>query len=272
MTKMMTTETTLQFEDLRAGYDDAPVLSGLSGAVPEAKITLILGPNGCGKSTLLKALSGTLPLTVGTVSLHGQPLSSIRRTDLARALSYLPQSPIAPAGLSVFDLVARGRSPHQSFLKRWSTEDQTAVEQALERVGLIDVAERSVHELSGGQRQRAWIAMSLAQGSGLMFLDEPTSALDPRHQIDIFHLLQQLRDAEGKTIVAVVHDLNIAARFADHLILMREGQILQRGTAAEVMTQAALQQVFDLRCHVFEDTETQSLLVAPYRRQGGAAG
>ncbi|MEM8685924.1 MAG: ABC transporter ATP-binding protein [Pseudomonadota bacterium] len=235
----------------------------LSLSIQERQITLILGPNGCGKSTLLNAMSGLLSAINGEVQIGELQLSSTKRPELAKRLAILPQHPIAPQGLSVFDLVARGRTPHQDFLHQWRAEDQTVVERVLERVDLLDCADKPVNELSGGQRQRAWIALVLAQQTDVMFFDEPTSALDPRHQLDIFLLLERLRDEEGKTIVAVVHDLNIAARFADYVIAMRDGKVLRSGSATEVFTPDTLHAVFDLECRVFVDEISGALTVVP---------
>ncbi len=240
---------------LSVGYGAAPILSGVDFAVPQGKMTVLVGPNGCGKSTLLKALARILPPQGGQVMLDGAPISSIPTRDVARRLALLPQGPVAPEGLTVRELVAQGRYPHQSFLRQWSAADTKAVQSALEMTALEPLADRPLDSLSGGQRQRAWIAMVLAQETDLILLDEPTTFLDLKVQIDVMTCLAAIARA-GKTLVVVLHELNLAAAFADHLVMMKEGQIVALGTPAEVMTAANLSAVFDLTARVIADPET----------------
>jgi iron complex transport system ATP-binding protein len=258
----------LAADHLTLAYD-AVVVHDLSMAVPEGKITAIVGPNASGKSTLLKALARLLRPAAGTVLLDGQSIQRLSTKAVARRLGILPQTSVAPDGITVADLVARGRYPHQSWLRQWSREDDAVVSQAMRRTGVLDLAERPVDELSGGQRQRAWIALALAQGSELMLLDEPTTFLDVAHQIEVLDLLVDLNREEGRTIVLVLHDLNHAARYADRLVAMGDGAIVAQGTPADVVTDTLIAQVFGLRCRVIDDPVTGSPLVVPISRHHG---
>jgi iron complex transport system ATP-binding protein len=253
----------LAARDLTVGFGAVPVLEGLSLTVPKGQITMIIGPNGCGKSTLLRSLARLLRPSAGAVLLDGQDIARQPTRAVARRLGLLPQAPSAPPGILVADLVARGRTPHQSFLKQWSAQDESAVARALSATGLDALADHPVEDLSGGQRQRVWIAMVLAQEADLLLLDEPTTYLDLRHQIDVLSLLRRLRTDEGKTILAVLHDLNLAAQFADRLIAMREGCIVAQGTAAEVLTPKIIERVFDLPCEVLTDMRSGAPIIVP---------
>jgi len=216
----------LHAKDLRLAYDERVVADGLSVEIPDGSFTVIVGPNACGKSTLLRALSRMLRPKAGTVYLDGAAISSQPSKQVARTLGLLPQSPIAPDAITVADLVARGRYPHQGLLRQWSPDDARAVSEALAATATTELAERPVDELSGGQRQRVWLAMALAQETPILLLDEPTTFLDIAHQIEVLDLCADLREDRGHTLVAVLHDLNHACRYATHLIAMRDGCIV----------------------------------------------
>lgn len=248
------------------GYGQRTIIRDLSATFPAGKITTIVGPNGCGKSTLLRAMSGLLNLDTGTVSVDGQNISDMKRKDVARILGMLPQSPVAPEGLLVSDLVARGRHPHQAWFRQWSSTDEDAVFEALKQTGSADLASRTLDELSGGQRQRVWISMVLAQNTDILFLDEPTTYLDLATSVDILELVDSLRQELGRTVVMVLHDLNLAVRYSDYLVVMKEGQVIASGTPAEVITAELLQEAFDLRARVIEDPETGDPLIVPLRK------
>ena len=248
------------------GYGQRTIIRDLSPTFPAGKITTIEGPNGCGKSTLLRAMSGLLNLDTGTVSVDGQNISDMKRKDVARILGMLPQSPVAPEGLLVSDLVARGRHPHQAWFRQWSSTDEDAVFEALKQTGSADLASRTLDELSGGQRQRVWISMVLAQNTDILFLDEPTTYLDLATSVDILELVDSLRQELGRTVVMVLHDLNLAVRYSDYLVIMKEGQVIASGAPAEIITAELLQDAFDLRARVIEDPETGDPLIVPLRK------
>lgn len=252
----------LAAQNLVLAYNAAVIVDDLTLDLPDGGFTVIIGPNACGKSTLLKALSRTLAPTSGSVLLDGVPIASIKSKKVARQLAMLPQSPIAPEAITVRDLVGRGRYPHQSLLRQWSTADESAVQRALAATAIADLADRYVAELSGGQRQRAWIAMVLAQETELLLLDEPTTFLDIAHQYEVLELCSQLH-AEGRTLVAVLHDLNQAARYASHLVVMKAGAIVAQGAPGEVLTAALVEAVFGLPCVVVADPETGTPMVVP---------
>jgi iron complex transport system ATP-binding protein len=255
----------LTADALTLAYDRV-VVRDLSVTVLERRISAIVGPNASGKSTLLKGLARLLRPASGAVLLDGQSIQRLPTKVVARRLGILPQSSIAPDGITVADLVARGRYPHQSWLRQWSREDDARVSDAMRRTEVLDLADRPVDELSGGQRQRAWIAMALAQGSPLMLLDEPTTFLDVAHQIEVLDLLVDLNREEGRTIVLVLHDLNHAARYADHLVVMGDGEIVAQGRPPEIVTDTLIGRIFGLRCRVVADPVTGSPLVVPISR------
>ncbi|MFD8464515.1 ABC transporter ATP-binding protein [Streptomyces cyaneofuscatus] len=263
---MSTAEPDLRAQDLHLGYDDRAVVTGLDLAVPPGRITAIVGANACGKSTLLRALARLLAPRAGAVSLDGRALHAIPTRELAQQLGILPQSPVAPEGLTVIDLVNRGRSPHQTWWRQWTKADEQAVHDALAATGTTDLADRAVDELSGGQRQRAWIAMAIAQGTPVLLLDEPTTYLDLAHQIDVLDLVVDLNRREGRTIVMVLHDLNQACRYADHVIAMKKGSIVAEGAPADVITAETVEDVFGLRCQVTTDPVSRTPLVIPVGR------
>lgn len=247
------------------GYGGRIVIDELDVAIPPGVITTVIGPNGCGKSTLLRTLSRLLKPTSGTVVLDGDDIVKLRTRDVAKKLGLLPQAPVAPEGLTVSDLVARGRHPHQSWLRQWSSDDAAVVERALAMTGVSDLADRPVDSLSGGQRQRVWISMTLAQGTDLLLLDEPTTYLDLAHAIDVLDLVDDLHES-GCTVVMVLHDLNLATRYSDNLVVMREGAILAQGHPRDVITAELLHEAFGLRAKVIDDPVGDRPLIVPIGR------
>ncbi|MDN0094873.1 ABC transporter ATP-binding protein [Yersinia rohdei] len=255
----------LQAEALTLGYDGKIISENLTVAIPDGEFTVIVGPNACGKSTLLRALSRLLKPLAGQVILDGKNIASIDTRQVARQLGLLPQSSQAPDGISVLDLVARGRYPHQKLLQQWTQTDQLAVSNAMQATGVTELADRPVDALSGGQRQRVWIAMVLAQQTPLLLLDEPTTYLDIAHQIDLLELFSELNQ-QHHTLVAVLHDLNHACRYATHIIAMRDGQIVAQGNPREIITAALVEQVFGMPCLIIEDPVSHTPLVIPKGR------
>ncbi|AIV32286.1 ABC transporter ATP-binding protein [Streptomyces sp. CCM_MD2014] len=247
------------------GYGARSVIDGLDVAIPPGVITTVIGPNGCGKSTLLRTLSRLLRPTSGTVVLDGEDIAALKTRDVAKKLGLLPQAPVAPEGLTVSDLVARGRHPHQSWLRQWSSDDADVVRRALAMTGVADLADRPVDSLSGGQRQRVWISMTLAQGTDLLLLDEPTTYLDLAHAVDVLDLVDDLHES-GCTVVMVLHDLNLATRYSDNLVVMREGAILAQGHPREVITADLLHEAFGLRAKVIDDPVGDRPLIVPIGR------
>ncbi|MFC4497062.1 ABC transporter ATP-binding protein [Streptomyces ovatisporus] len=240
---------------------------GLDIAVPDNSFTVVVGPNACGKSTLLRALSRMLKPAAGSVLLDGADIGGMPAKKLARTLGLLPQSSVAPDGITVADLVARGRYPHQGLLRQWSREDERVVQESMAATAVEDLADRFVDELSGGQRQRVWLAMALAQQTQLLLLDEPTTYLDIAHQIEVLDLCAGLHEEQGRTLVAVLHDLNHAARYATHLIAMRGGQVVAQGAPGDIVTAQLVEEVFGMPCRVIEDPETGTPLVVPAARE-----
>ncbi|WP_328332868.1 ABC transporter ATP-binding protein [Kribbella sp. NBC_00382] len=257
----------LRTESLSLAYDATPVVTELSVEIPAGRITVIVGANACGKSTLLRGLARLLAPKGGAVYLDDADLAGLSGSTLATKLGMLPQQPVAPDGITVSDLVGRGRHPHQRWFRQWSAEDERVVAAALEATGTSDLANRSLDELSGGQRQRVWIALALAQDAETMLLDEPTTFLDLAHQLEILDLVHDLNRDRGKTVVLVLHDLNLAARYADHLIALKSGQVVAQGNPEEVVTAALVEQVFGLPCEVIEDPLTGTPLVLPRPRR-----
>lgn len=248
---------------LTLSYENACIIQQLSLTIPHGQITALVGPNGCGKSTLLRGLSRLLKPSTGSVVLDGQNIWQMPTKSLAQRLGILPQGPVAPEGLTVHELVAQGRYPHQSWLQQWSAEDERITREAMHITGVTAFADRPVDTLSGGQRQRAWIAMTLAQDSDIILLDEPTTFLDLAYQIDVLDLLQELNLQRGKTIVMVLHDLNQACRYADKVIAVREGKIMAEGIPSEVVTTQMVCDVFGLACQIIADPVTGTPLVVP---------
>ncbi|OOC54146.1 MULTISPECIES: ABC transporter ATP-binding protein [Nocardiopsis] len=266
----MTTAHSLLVEELTLGYKDHVVIESLDLAVPPGRITAIVGANACGKSTLLRSMSRLLAPRGGHVLLDGKEVHRLPPKEVARTLGLLPQSPIAPEGITVSDLVGRGRHPHQRMLSRWSREDDEAVAAALEVTRTVGLADRPVDELSGGQRQRVWIAMALAQRTDLLLLDEPTTFLDVSHQVEVLDLLTDLNRSLGTTIVMVLHDLNLAARYADHLVALASGRLHAAGTPEQVLTPETVRIVFGLRSEIITDPTSGKPLMLPIGRYHGA--
>jgi iron complex transport system ATP-binding protein len=262
----MTGSPLLQAESVTLGYTDRPVVTDFDLRVPPGRITAIVGANACGKSTLLRAMSRLMAPRSGRVLLDGKDLHRRPTREVARTLGLLPQLPIAPEGIVVADLVSRGRHPHQGMLTRWTRQDDEAVASALAVTGTLDLADRPVDELSGGQRQRVWIAMALAQETDVLLLDEPTTFLDVSHQVEVLDLLTDLNAERGTTIVMVLHDLNLAARYADHLVAVREGRRFAAGPPGEVLTADVVHEVFGLRSQVIGDPVSGKPLVLPIGR------
>ena len=256
----------LSANNVVAGYDKKVIINGINVSIPSNKISVIIGANACGKSTLLKTLARLIKPSAGDVVLDGKQISSVPSKQLARSLGLLPQSPVVPEGIMVSDLVARGRFPYQSFLKGMGKKDYEAVEEALDIMGITELANRSVDELSGGQRQRVWIAMAHAQQTDILLLDEPTTYLDIAYQIEILDLLTDLNRRRKTTIVMVLHDINLSARYADYIFAVHKGRLVAQGTPAEVITEDMMKQVFGLDCAVMKDPVSSSPLIVPKGR------
>ncbi|UKA66671.1 ABC transporter ATP-binding protein [Arthrobacter sp. FW306-05-C] len=261
----------LEAQDLTLKYDQRCVVDGLSVRIPEGKVTMIVGANACGKSTLLRGLSRLLKPAAGTVALDGKDIHTRPARELARTLGLLPQHPTAPDGITVRDLVGRGRYPHQGFCRSWSEKDGAAVQRALEATGTLELAGRDVDELSGGQRQRAWIAMALAQETEVLLLDEPTTYLDLAHQVEVLDLVTDLNRTRGTTVAIVLHDLNLAARYADNVIAMKDGAVVAMGLPAEVVTEGLVRDVFGLDSSVIPDPVSGTPLIIPIGRHHATA-
>ena len=257
-------------ERLHLAYDRRPVVHGVDLAVPTGALTVVVGANGCGKSTLLRGLGRLLRPTAGRVTLGGEDVAAMSTRRLARDLALLPQQPVAPEGITVADLVGRGRYPHQGAFRRWTSDDTAVVAHALALTGTQDLAHRRVEELSGGQRQRVWIAMVVAQQPRVLLLDEPTTYLDVAHQVEVLDLLAGLNRDRGTTVVMVLHDLNLAARYADHLVVMGEGRLLREGAPGEVLTVELVREAFGLEAVVVADPVTGGPLVVPVSATGRA--
>lgn len=260
----MSASTTVRLagRDVTIGYGDKTIISGLDVQIPTGEFTVIVGPNACGKSTLLRALARMLPVKGGVVELDGAPIGSYPAKETARRLGLLPQSPVAPDGIVVADLVARGRYPHQGMLRQWSDADEAAVTAAMARAHVDTLADRPVTDLSGGQRQRVWVAMALAQETPILLLDEPTTYLDIAHQVEVLNLARELQ-REGRTVVVVLHELSLAFRYATNLIVMRDGEIVAHGDVDDVVTEDLIERVYGLPCRVIADPVTGRPLVIP---------
>ncbi|MFD0373127.1 ABC transporter ATP-binding protein [Streptomyces sp. NPDC127114] len=253
----------LSTRELTLAYEERTVVHELDLVIPDGKVTVIVGPNACGKSTTLRALGRLLRPRGGAVLLDGEELAKVPTKRIAQKIGLLPQTPVAPEAITVADLVARGRQPHQAWWKQWSEEDERAVVDAMARTDVSALSHRSVDELSGGQRQRVWIAMALAQETDLLLLDEPTTYLDIAHQVEVLDLVRRLNRARGRTVVVVLHDLNQAARYADHLVAMKSGRVVAEGPPSEVVTADLVREVFGLDSVVVPDPVTGSPLVVP---------
>jgi iron complex transport system ATP-binding protein len=255
----------LSVERAAIGYDTRTVSRDLTVSIPDGSFTVIVGPNACGKSTLLRGMARLLRPTEGRVVLDGADIHGYRAKDVARRLGLLPQTSTAPEGITVRDLVARGRFPYRRLLRQWSGADERAVAEAMDATAVTDLADKAVDELSGGQRQRAWVAMALAQDTGILLLDEPTTFLDIAHQIELLELFTDLHLA-GRTLVAVLHDLNHAARYGTHLVAMSEGAVVAQGAPSDIVTAELVEEVFGLACVVVPDPVSGTPSVAPLGR------
>jgi len=254
----------LKAHDLSVYYGENKILENLNLQIPEGKITVLVGANGCGKSTLLRTFARLIKPKAGQIFLEDDVIQKIPTKDIAKRLAILPQGPVAPEGLTVLQLIKQGRYPHQSWLKQWSNEDEKIVNKALEVTQMTDFVDRSVDALSGGQRQRAWIAMTLAQKTDLILLDEPTTYLDMAHQIEILDLLYDLNVEENRTVVMVLHDLNLACRYAHHIVAVRDKQIYAQGKPEEVVTMEMVQNVFRMNCTIIKDPIFGTPLCVPH--------
>jgi iron complex transport system ATP-binding protein len=258
---------TLTTRKLTLSYDKNSVIGSLDLAIPTGQITALVGPNGCGKSTLLRGLARLLKPQSGTVYLDGKAIAQLPTKEVAKRLSILPQNPTAPEGLTVRELIAQGRYPHQTWRQQWSQEDERMLKQAIAMTNLVPLAERPLDTLSGGQRQRAWIAMTLAQNTDILLLDEPTTFLDLAHQIEVLDLLDDLNCNYGRTIVMVLHDLNLACRYASNLIALRNGQVFAQGSVKQVMTETMLKEVFGLESLIMVDPVAKTPMCIPIGRK-----
>ncbi|WP_417671831.1 ABC transporter ATP-binding protein [Roseibium sp.] len=258
-----TPQSRLHANDLMVSFGNQTILPNLSLDIPDEKVTVIVGPNACGKSTFLRSLARLISPQGGEVILDGKDIRKRPSRQVARTLGILPQIPNAPDGIRVYDLVERGRIPYQSVLRQWSEEDGAAVQRALELTGMAELAERHVHDLSGGQRQRAWIALCLAQETEILLLDEPTTFLDLPHQIEVLELVRSLNKDLGRTVAMVLHDVNLAARYADHMIALKAGTVMATGTPVTVITEGTMRDVFGLECKVMTDPVRGTPMIIP---------
>jgi iron complex transport system ATP-binding protein len=265
----MSAPLTLAAEQLSLAYGEHLVVDRLTMDLPTGRVTVVVGANACGKSTLLRGLARLMSPTHGAALLDGRAIHEQSTRAVATVLGLLPQTPVAPEGITVTDLVGRGRYPHQGWFRRWTDDDEQAVTTALHAT-VLDLAERPVDERSGGQRQRVWIAMALAQQTGILLLDEPTTFLDLAHQVEVLDLLTDLNRTRGTTVVMVLHDLNLAARYADHLVALERGRVVASGSPHEVVTEAIVRRVFGLDSRVIEDPVAGTPLVVPVGRHAAA--
>lgn len=262
----MKSEHILKVENLVVGYEEKTVIQDANLVIPDGKISVIIGANACGKSTLLKAMTRIITPKSGRVTLDGEPIRGMNPKQLARICGLLPQDPVVPEGVTVSDLVARGRYPHQKFLQGQTKQDLEAVTEAMEIMNIIELANRGMNELSGGQRQRAWIATALAQQSDILFLDEPTTFLDINYQIEILDLMVDLNQRRQTTIVMVLHDINLAARYADYLYAMKNGNLIAQGSPSDIVTEKLIMDVFGMKSRIISDPVSKSPYVIPIGR------
>ncbi|MFF2911368.1 ABC transporter ATP-binding protein [Paenibacillus sp. NPDC057934] len=254
----------LNTEQLSIGYSEATIVKGLNLTLPTGKITALVGANGSGKSTILKTMARIMKPKSGSVMLDGKSIHNLSTKEVARQLAILPQNPTAPDGLTVAELVSYGRYPHQKGFGTLTPEDRTIISNAIAETGMSDFHDRPIDRLSGGQRQRAWIAMALAQETDILFLDEPTTFLDMAHQLEVLQLLQKLNEEKGRTIIMVVHDLNHASRYAQHMVAIKSGTVISEGAPADVMTTPVLREVFGIEADIMPDPRTGVPLCLPY--------
>ncbi|GAA4655643.1 ABC transporter ATP-binding protein [Arthrobacter cryoconiti] len=263
---------TLHARELTLGYTGDPIVDALSLELPAGKVTIIVGANACGKSTLLRGMARLLKPGAGVVHLDGEDIHKVPTRALARRLGILPQTPTAPDGITVTELVGRGRTPHQGLFRQWNGNDDDAVAAALTVTGTLDLGSRNIDELSGGQRQRVWIAMALAQETDVLLLDEPTTYLDLAHQVEVLDVVSELNARRGTTVAIVLHDLNLAARYADHLVAMKNGAVVAEGLPGTVLTAALVREVFGLESVVVPDPVTGTPMVLPLGRRAEQLG
>jgi iron complex transport system ATP-binding protein len=254
----------LTTSNLTLAYGKEPIIDGLNLQIPKGKITVFIGSNGCGKSTLLRSMARLLNPKSGSVLLNGKDIAKRSTKQVAKELAILPQGPVAPEGLTVLQLVKQGRFPYQSWLHQWSPEDEKAVMNALRATNMLPFMETPVDSLSGGQRQRAWIAMTLAQGTDTILLDEPTTYLDMTHQVEILDLLFELNEKEKRTIVMVLHDLNLACRYAHHIVAIQDKSVYAQGAPEEIMTERLVEDVFQMSSTVIPDPVFGTPMCIPY--------
>ncbi|RLL46587.1 ABC transporter ATP-binding protein [Oceanobacillus piezotolerans] len=257
---------TLTANNLTLGFGDKIIIDDLDIAIPKGEITVLIGPNGCGKSTLLRSLARLLKPKDGNVILNGEDIAKMRTKEVAKNLAILPQGPVTPDGLTVYELVKQGRHPYRQFIKQWSKEDEAAVQQALASTNMLDLIDQPVDSLSGGQRQRAWIALTLAQQTDLILLDEPTTYLDMTHQIDVLDLLFELNEKDGRTIVMVLHDLNLASRYAHHIIAIKDKKVFAQGKPEDTITSELVHDVFQMKCNIACDPIFGTPMCIPHGR------
>ncbi|WP_426449801.1 ABC transporter ATP-binding protein [Paenibacillus sp. S-38] len=255
--------TAIQSKDLCLCYGETCIFQELSVRIPKGKVTVFIGSNGCGKSTLLRSLARLLKPQKGSIVLDGNEISRMSTKEIARRMAMLPQGPAAPEGLTVLQLVKQGRYPYQNWLQQWSKEDEAMVQRALELTNMTPLAERAVDSLSGGQRQRAWIAMTLAQGTPTILLDEPTTYLDLAHQIEVLDLLYELNEQEQRTIVMVLHDINLACRYADNIVAIKDRKVWAEGRPQDIVNEKLIKDVFDLESKVIEDPLFGTPMIVP---------
>lgn len=261
-------DTNVEFEAKRliTRYGKKTIIDGINVRIPKNKISVIIGANACGKSTLLKTMSRLIKPDEGLISINGKSITNMKSKELAKLLGLLPQSPVVPEGITVADLVARGRFPYQKIFSNMSKEDFDAVEEALEIMGISELADRNVDELSGGQRQRVWIAMALAQQTDILILDEPTTYLDITYQIEILDLLTDLNRKRGTTILMVLHDINLSSRYADYMFALKNGKLVDCGTPEEIINKDLIKDVFGLDCDVIKDPVSFTPFIIPRGR------
>lgn len=251
----------IKIQNVTSGYDKTPIVKAITTSIPDKKITMLIGPNGCGKSTLLKTIAGILPPMQGTIQLQGRDLQTLSRKTIAKHMAFLPQSPIVPEGIRVSELVAYGRYPHQKPLRPLQQSDYDIIAWAMAKTGVDGLADAYVQRLSGGQRQRVWIAMALAQRSEILLLDEPTTYLDIAHQLEVLSLLEEIHTQQQTTIVVVIHELNLAAKYGHHILAMRDGRLLQEGSPHKVMTQATLRELYDIEARLYEGNSSYPIFL-----------
>ena len=250
-------------KNISVGYDDKLIINDLDITIPEGKFSVIIGPNGCGKSTLLKSFARLLKPTKGNVLLDGKSIYEIPTLSLAKQIGLLPQSPLVPSGITVADLVSRGRFPYQNFLGQLTKADYKAISEAIEAMGILDLADVPVDSLSGGQRQRVWIALVLAQDTDILLLDEPTTYLDIAYQVEILDCLEKLNKIKKTTVVAILHDINLSIRYADHIFAMKGGKLIAEGAPKDVISTDLMREIYGLDCSIITDPETLDPYVIP---------